>query len=268
MAGDLTGVKRKIERAHHHLAELRESLEDALDASGERFSSEFDPQTGQQVYRAHGLPKIGPQWSLMVGDVLHNLRSALDHLAWQLVILDGGEPGVQTQFPVRETPFNKSGDLTATQLNPPVNDARILDALEASQPYRGADGSPAQVDRNPLWLLHRLNIIDKHRLLLVVVCALNSHEMWWGGDSDMPVPSIKVSLAPVDEDSPVAWFGWGDAKPPVGFDPHLSLTVSFHEPAIVGKLRMQPIKLVDLLDSLCKWVEWEIVMPHFEPLFA
>jgi hypothetical protein len=84
----------------------------------------------------------------------------------------------------------------------------------------------------------------------------------------MPIPAITVSLAPVGEDSTVAWFGWGDAKPPLDFDPHLSLTVSIHEPSVVGKLRMQPIKLVDLLDSLCRWVEWEIVMPHFEPLFA
>jgi hypothetical protein len=72
----------------------------------------------------------------------------------------------------------------------------------------------------------------------------------------MPVPRITVSLAPVDEDSLVAWFGWGDAKPPVGFDPHLSLTVSIQGPAIVGKLRMQPIELVDLLDSLCKWARF------------
>lgn len=269
MTDELAGVRLKIQRAYAHLAELQEAIETALDSSGERFSNEFDPETKQQVYRAHGLPEIDPKWSLMVGDVLHNLRSALDHLAWQLVILDKGTPCRQTQFPVRETPFSKKGDLTTTQLSPPIKDPKILAALEECQPYRGADGEPAILDRNQLWWLHRLNIIDKHRLLLVVVCVLDSNQMWWGGNSDgEPAPGLRISTAPLKEDSPVAWFYWGDTEPPPHFNPHLSLTISLNEPEVFGNLRMFPISLPQTLDAIIKWVEQEVVMAYFEPLFA
>jgi hypothetical protein len=61
--------------------------------------------------------------------VAHNLRSSLDHLAWQLVEANGGapsdKPGQQTAFPIR-------------------------DVLPESP-----------TDAN-LWHLHRLDIIDKH----------------------------------------------------------------------------------------------------------
>lgn len=259
-----------MQRAQHHLAELQESIQSALDECEQHFSVEIDSETGQQVFRAHNLPAINPEWSLTVGDVLHNLRSSLDYLAWQLVTLDGGEPGNQTQFPIRATPFSKRGNLTATQLTPPVRSARILAALEACQPYRGPGGEPVAVDRSPLWLLHQLNIIDKHRLLLVVVCVLNSDEMWWSGDAAMPAPKIKISTGPLEEGSPVAWFDWQGADPPVDFDPHPTLAVSMAEKVIAGKLgdRLTPIRLVEVLQALCYAVEWEVVMLHFEPLFA
>jgi hypothetical protein len=32
------------------------------------------------------LPEIDEEWGLMVGDAIHNIRCALDHLWWQLAI--------------------------------------------------------------------------------------------------------------------------------------------------------------------------------------
>ena len=40
---------------------------------------------------------------LMAGDVIHNLRSALDHLAFNLVQVGGGIPTTKTCFPIAET---------------------------------------------------------------------------------------------------------------------------------------------------------------------
>ena len=226
MATDLSGVTLKIERAEAHLAELKDSIETTLDSSTEHFTVEFDPQSGHHVYRAHGLPEIDPQWSLLVGEILYQLRSALDHLAWQLVLLDGGEPGQQTQFPVlTKPPTGKKGKPREVQLKPAVKDAKILDALDKAQPYRGHEGNIVPFRNSPLWLLHRLNIIDKHRLLLVVVCMLDIDRMYWGGDADTPQPKLKVSVGPVDEGSEVAWFDWGDnaaapglRSPPIPLD--------------------------------------------------
>ena len=44
-------------------------------------------------------------WGVLIGEILHNLRSALDHLIWQLVILETGAPPTTTKtaFPIFET---------------------------------------------------------------------------------------------------------------------------------------------------------------------
>ena len=46
----------------------------------------------------------------IVGDILHNLRSALDHVAWLLVLLDGG------QRPMRPTRSQPICDKSAVYL--------------------------------------------------------------------------------------------------------------------------------------------------------
>jgi len=38
------------------------------------------------------------------GDIVHNLRSALDHLAFQLVLAGGHTPTTETAFPVGKSP--------------------------------------------------------------------------------------------------------------------------------------------------------------------
>jgi hypothetical protein len=42
-------------------------------------------------------------WGVQVGEIVHNLRSALDHSIWELVILTTGRPPAlptKNQFPI------------------------------------------------------------------------------------------------------------------------------------------------------------------------
>ncbi|MEJ7657391.1 MAG: hypothetical protein WKF33_10225 [Thermoleophilaceae bacterium] len=41
-----------------------------------------------------------PSWALLVSEVVHHLRAALDYLVWQLVLLNGAEPYHRYQFPI------------------------------------------------------------------------------------------------------------------------------------------------------------------------
>jgi hypothetical protein len=60
----------------------------------------FDPQVvdggSKHLYRAKGSILVNDQWSDLVADCAHNLRSALDHLACQLVIANGHSPTSRT----------------------------------------------------------------------------------------------------------------------------------------------------------------------------
>ena len=262
---DLSGVDHKIRRAERQIADLKESIGEGMSTDLQRFVFEHDPQTGKRPLKVYGVPVIQPEWRVLIGEILYNLRSALDHLAYQLVILGNGQPNDNTYFPVRETPFTNKGVLRGAELCPPVNHPQVADLIEMCQPYRGVDGSPHPFNLSPLWRLHRLNIIDKHRVLLVVAAVLAWDQMWWGwNDSWGSSPKITVNTAPLKDGSPVAWFDFHGLEPPNDFDPHPSLQITFCEaemPDLIG----HPV--TNVLETLCGWVEHTIVDWRFRPLF-
>src|SRR5690606_21763862 len=91
------------------------------------------------TYRLTESPIAGAYVSAIVGDVLHNLRSALDQLAWQLVLFDGGTPNQLTTFPVlREPPTDGRGERVPVTIKPGIDDPRIHRALEEAQPFHEA----------------------------------------------------------------------------------------------------------------------------------
>src|SRR5918995_3001656 len=94
----LAGVRLKIERARKHIRDLETETSAYLNSSPHPYQlrAEDDPATGDEVYRVRVLFPIPESIPLIVGDAVHNLRSALDHLAWQLVESGGGEPGRDT----------------------------------------------------------------------------------------------------------------------------------------------------------------------------
>jgi len=263
-APSLEGVDAKIARAKHHLNDLQNALRVALDPSRIRFAFDSEQENGQHVLRVYGVPEVDPAWRLIIGDCLHNLRSALDHLAWQLVLLDGGEPGDRTQFPIHGSPFNKSGEPRPPQLEPAVRREDILAALKGAQPY-----SVEKEGRDPadsyLPALQCLNNIDKHRLLLVVACFFHAERMWWSSMEGDPQPAIKVHLRPLDDGDAVAWFDFKGAEPPQDFDPHPTLQVAFHEETMPGFLSRMSV--ANALHGLIWTVEWEVTNMWFRGFF-
>lgn len=102
----MSGVVAKVVRAYQHL--------DALDVEIARFvnsgpytpavHTDADPNYVRIVLECAPIP---PGLAMLSGDLAQNLRAALDHLAWQLVIDNGGTPSMDppvTQFPIRTKP--------------------------------------------------------------------------------------------------------------------------------------------------------------------
>jgi hypothetical protein len=264
---DLSGVDLKIKRGKSQVAYLKGAIEEACAPERQRFVFERDGQTGEHLYRAFGVPVVRPEWKVIVGEILFNLRSALDHLAWQVVLLAKGTPYKKTNFPIRDTPLDSDGNLVGANFRPPVTDANILKVLEECQPYVGINGEPHPFNHSPLWRMHHLNIIDKHRLLLVVTSVLSWDKMWWGwGGKDWgPAPGVRLNLAPLQEGDPVAWFDFHGDEPPRDFNPHPAMHVSLHESEMVD-LSFHPLDRV--LDTFCWWVEYNVIEWRFRPLFT
>lgn len=151
----IQGVNDKIARARQHLTGIK-TMVDEYKSLGYEIAKEFDQGSGMLNLSAK-LPTTSSTLSLIAGDCLHNLRCALDHIVWQLVIANRNQPSRSNQFPVCETPQDFADNLKRRRLAGVYPNA--VTAIEQLQPYN------TRTDR--LLVLSELNNVDKHRALVV-----------------------------------------------------------------------------------------------------
>jgi hypothetical protein len=122
---------------------------------------EHDTEAGYTLWRAKIVePPPLEKWGSMVGECVHALRSALDHTAFELVRIN--RPGSDySEFPICKDRDRWRDDRPKKLPDVP---ARALADVQRLQPYkRGANAR-----YHPLWIIHALDIIDKHRRLNLV----------------------------------------------------------------------------------------------------
>jgi hypothetical protein len=158
---DFTGVRIKVERAKYHFSDLQARIEGLQEDDAYKAIPYDEPDTGDLVYKA----KIGnqppPYWSAIVGDCVHNLRSSLDLLVCEMIraedeplarnsgfVVLGGEAAFTDKF--------KSGPPGQIKGVPEC----AVKLIKRAKPYKGAN--------NPFWMLHKLDIEDKHKLLVPI----------------------------------------------------------------------------------------------------
>lgn len=162
MPHPLDGVRAKIKRTNEQLDNLNAALEAFLNTKPYGAIAETDGQ--DSVIRASGMVEPPPVLSVLVGEVAHNLRSALDHLIWQLVIVNGRHGNRKTGFPVfkdrEEYEATGKGKIERIPLS-----AQTL--VERVQPYHAGN----DFRNHALYCLHQLNLIDKHRTIYLLAAA-------------------------------------------------------------------------------------------------
>lgn|GEM_PF-1917404 len=121
----------------------------------------FDPDTWEWIERFQIREPPPLRWGVMLGECVHNLRSALDHLVCQLTLLDGGtmEDCAQTQFPIASK-CKAQFDRMADRRIPGLSEWHRA-MVRRAQPYRAGDSAW----KHPLAILADLSNADKHRLI-------------------------------------------------------------------------------------------------------
>lgn len=175
----LAGVLAKIQRANHHIEELDGHARAFADDNRHCVVCERDPESGEGVFRIRLTAPLPGAVPLILGDAVHNLRSALDYLAWQLVLASGGNPDESTSYPLRPTPwaYKKAVRTKGTvEALPP----HVRGRIEATQPY--------QSGYEHLGVLSILDNTDKHRLLIVAFAAARVMGLGMASVPDGPKP--------------------------------------------------------------------------------
>jgi hypothetical protein len=152
-------IRVKVARARKHLTELETEVASEGSKNSTVQCMKTDAQTGKVKPYFGPLPISSFNVLATAGDVIQNLRSALDHLAYQLAQVGNPhvEPSTLVSFPIAKSP-KLYEEMKARKTQGMRQDA--IDAIDALEPYKGGN--------EKLWFLHGLNNIDKHRLVLTV----------------------------------------------------------------------------------------------------
>lgn len=184
----LKGVDLKVRRAETHCVALNQMVNTVVELHPYEVTSERNPRPGAEGYRYRvgDLVAVPDDWPVYIGEVLYNLRSALDHLAYQLGLLHSGRKMAAlanvSAFPLMGRPADfantdKCGGMWMLQGVAPGHAATI----EQLQPYqREREFDDLLWD---LWghfplprflnFLNDLHNAEKHRTLAVVHYAID-----------------------------------------------------------------------------------------------
>src|ERR1039458_3521922 len=136
----MDGAREKIRRAKSHAQALETLLAVVQGPNRYRFAGEVQPDGIDHIYWPIDPPAPPDDFAAVLGDCIHNVRSALDHLAHDLVLANHGDPTRSTQFPIRPSSTRLNPFTGEVEPHPPhVSGGIHPDAarlIEQVQPYR------------------------------------------------------------------------------------------------------------------------------------
>jgi hypothetical protein len=252
----IESAKLKLVRATEHIKTIRQYVA----AYAGRDPHRVTPQP-------HGTDKISvgeeppPQISILTGEVIYQLRSIMDHLAFDLVKMNSGNIQLPADweeccfFPLWLDVPKKSTAYNCFSHTLPGIPKQAFAFIEGVQPYRGgAIGTH-------LRLLANLSNIDKHRYPNLTKARLSINERittsrgWY------------TSIRPIDDGTelgPVA-DTWLDGREPVEVERRFTSNVSFAEPILDGWTKYQ-VPVEEAIQFLLDDVNL-IIVPAFDEFF-
>ncbi len=247
------GCRLKLTRAREHLDDLNRRIQLF-------YSEEPDPQTvfwdqsrepDEYVVRARIRKSPDAILGLITGEASHHLRSALDHAIGELIEVTTGAPPPSSHnfgFPI----FAERGEDTDGKLKRMTRGVSPLTFafIERIQPYQYKEPK-----RHILWVLHRMDIENKHRSLHVLLGAAGIRRITHtgsGGASAFSVPERWVNNPvsfPLEDGTEVCSFSSRDPSHP-GVNVELDLFIGLAAPSEAFGVPIQAI-----LDAATKNVE-------------
>jgi hypothetical protein len=229
MIAPFEASKLKLERAAEHLQEFDREAIAYLNSKPcaivvEPFPGGLHKHMGTQSWNARIRKPMPTKFSVLIGDFVHNLRTALDLLVCDLVTITG-KSAADVYFPFCAT---------AADLPRMIRDRKIQRAgpdvvayIESLKPYKGGNVA--------LRVIHDLDLTDKHRALLPVLSgvslplgklfgtnlpdAVGNWQSLIDHDGQMIIGTADYLKIPLGTELPARFFLALDFGPGIGFRP-------------------------------------------------
>jgi hypothetical protein len=253
MAGtlNLEAARAKLARAREHVDALeRETTVGVKEeaAYAVRFS-EVDPQTGWCSVDLVPNQIEKPRLSVILGDVIHNLRCALDYVVTALADATPTKLSSKHQFPIYLTPAgytSQVGSASEAKSKGPLREITVgLPLVEKWQPFH----TQPDPRTDPLWGIYRFSNADKHRQPLTFAPRpVGAFEIGFNGIPVEEKPGPDIADWTPDQEIHLKRIRF---DPPQAYSFHvkgeISLDVGFRTPAFGGDADLA-IALRDLSD--------------------
>ena len=241
---------RKLYWAGKRIEDLRQTTELWLGTDAYRFVPDTNPQTSRTVVRAKIRKPPAPELALIIGDIAHLLRVTLDHLALELAVTNN-RPQTLAPKVVERSEFviigNSDKARGAHQFDSAAGsklqgiDAKVRQAIKDIQPYH----REAAYIEHPLWVIHELDRIDKHRRLNLTAYAFGGIGIGNGYVGQLHFEKAG-HRGPVENDTEVATFTVFNSN----FQMNFTREIAIAEPSLWSDPVIAMEKLVSLHDFI------------------
>jgi hypothetical protein len=147
----------KVDRAAKYVADLSELFRKNRPFS---YCVETNTQTGQRATFAKKNEAVINEAALICGDIVHNLRTALDHAYWSIVSPRTTDDREREKI---QFPFSKTEAFLSKAIQNRLAHwagTGLYCALNQLKPHGDKGGNEL------LYLIHEADLVDKHRLLI------------------------------------------------------------------------------------------------------
>jgi hypothetical protein len=250
----LAGAVAKFNRSQEHYNALRAEVDQFFSQEPKPYGyrGEYHADAHEWVARFQVFRPPPLRFGVIFGDSVHNLRSCLDHMIWQVTLLDGGTPNTDTQFPIArvdEAQFERMAKRRVPGLS-----EKHRAMVKQVQPYHTAATEDCT---HFLTVLADLDNIDKHQVINPTVSnmAHDADEILdalvgsYEGEGESPVHSywLVPRWTPLEDDTPWLRVVWRkDVSPPIDVTlaGHLNLGIAF------GEFRLDAGEFLRLADGV------------------
>lgn len=249
----LPSIRAKIERAKEHLLQLDDELHTYLDGDPMALVRQIQPDGETSVIAVQVVTQPPVSLSVLVGEIAHQLRSAVDHIAYGLVLAAGNSPTRRTSFPVCKTRPNRlsvDGGVSS----------EALTRVDELQPYQQREPTA-----HPLYVLNELWNVDKHRNLHLTALMLTNTQVFLSPPDGFSLVGGQFQTKVICDDGIIGVFRFSNGE----IDPDLEITAMGSSFVALGEPGPWPNDhpVQSLLEHLYNYVSKEM-FPRFEPLLA
>jgi hypothetical protein len=164
------GIAEKLKRADENIGHLNSEINLFIQSGEYPVLPDKNAKEWEESVAYHRTKLIPLKFAVLTGEIVHHLRSCLDHVVWHFsdACARAADPN-GIEFPIYENrPGNSDERRRYKRKVQGITFPNVLSLIEDMQPYKAAP----DVANHALLIVHNMDRFDKHRELVIVSSAV------------------------------------------------------------------------------------------------